>query len=167
MYRFEIQVEFASRVVASVIIFYLVSTLVNIAYTTPTAVRNTKHFLNGFLSKTISFTQHHARILIFNFRFSLFELPHSHQNSLKKIDGFLSIERFESVSNPGRYVSLSFWRDEEAVRQWRNLQQHREAQAKGRGGIFAAYRLRVAQVLRDYTMEAREQAPEDSRKIHK
>jgi heme-degrading monooxygenase HmoA len=85
---------------------------------------------------------------------------------LKDRDGFISIERFESISNPGRFVSLSFWRDEEAVRKWRNLQQHREAQAKGRAGIFAAYRLRVAQVLRDYSMNSREEAPSDSVRVH-
>ncbi|MCD6041124.1 MAG: antibiotic biosynthesis monooxygenase [Burkholderiales bacterium] len=86
---------------------------------------------------------------------------------LKDRDGFISIERFESISNPGHFVSLSFWRDEEAVRQWRNLQQHREAQAKGRGGIFSAYRLRVAQVLRDYSMDSRKEAPKDSLSFHK
>lgn len=86
---------------------------------------------------------------------------------LKDRDGFISIERFESISNPGRFVSLSFWRDEEAVRKWRNLQQHREAQAKGRKGIFSAYRLRVAQVLRDYSMDSREEAPKDSLSFHK
>jgi heme-degrading monooxygenase HmoA len=85
---------------------------------------------------------------------------------LKDRDGFVSIERSESISNPGRFVSLSFWRDEEAVRKWRNLQQHREAQAKGRAGIFSAYRLRVARVLRDYSMDSRKEAPEDSVKIH-
>jgi heme-degrading monooxygenase HmoA len=85
---------------------------------------------------------------------------------VSKHDGFISIERFESISNPGRFVSLSFWRDEESVRKWRTLQKHREAQAKGRAGIFATYRLRVAQVLRDYTREDRAQAPQDSRKFH-
>ena len=85
---------------------------------------------------------------------------------LKDRDGFVSIERFESISNPGRFVSLSFWRDEEAVRKWRNLQQHREAQAKGRGGIFSAYRLRVCQVLRDYGNEQRGEAPQDSVAAH-
>jgi heme-degrading monooxygenase HmoA len=96
-----------------------------------------------------------------------FDLAAGLAADLKAIDGFLSIERFESVSNPGRFVSLSFWRDEEAVRRWRNLEKHREAQAKGRGGIFASYRLRVARVLRDYSLENRKEAPEDSRKIHK
>jgi heme-degrading monooxygenase HmoA len=86
---------------------------------------------------------------------------------LKDRDGFISIERFESISNPGRFVSLSFWRDEEAVRKWRNVQKHREAQAKGRGGVFSAYRLRVADVMRDYTMDRREQAPQDSLSFHK
>ena len=85
---------------------------------------------------------------------------------LERADGFISIERFESISNPGHFVSLSFWRDEEAVRKWRNLAEHREAQAKGRGGIFAAYRLRVAGVLRDYTYAERGQAPRDSVEYH-
>jgi len=86
--------------------------------------------------------------------------------ALKDRDGFISIERFQSISNPERFVSLSFWRDEEAVRKWRNLQQHREAQARGRAGIFSSYRLRVAQVIRDYTMDSRAEAPHDSVKIH-
>ena len=81
-------------------------------------------------------------------------------------DGFISIERFESITAKGKFVSLSFWRDEQAVRKWRNLQKHREAQKKGRGGIFKSYRLRVAQVLRDYTMDERAQVPADSVKVH-
>ncbi len=85
---------------------------------------------------------------------------------LKKIDGFISVERFESISRPGHFVSLSFWRDEEAVRRWRNLEGHRAAQARGRDGIFRSYRLRVAQVLRDYTRDERGEAPADSRKAH-
>jgi heme-degrading monooxygenase HmoA len=85
---------------------------------------------------------------------------------VKDFDGFISIERFESISNKGKFVSLSFWRDEEAVRKWRNLQKHREAQRQGRGGIFGSYRLRVAQVLRDYSMDERAQTPDDSVKVH-
>lgn len=85
---------------------------------------------------------------------------------LERNDGFISIERFESLTNPGHFVSLSYWRDEEAVRKWRNLAGHREAQAKGRGGIFANYRLRVASVLRDYTHENRAEAPRDSVAVH-
>ena len=83
---------------------------------------------------------------------------------LQNIDGFLSIERFQSLTTPGKVLSLSFWRDEEAVRQWRNLEPHREAQRAGRQSIFQDYRLRVAHVLRDYGMNEREQAPEDSKK---
>jgi heme-degrading monooxygenase HmoA len=83
---------------------------------------------------------------------------------LADIDGFLSIERFQSLTTPGKILSLSFWRDEEAVRRWRNLQQHREAQRAGRQSIFEDYRLRVAHVLRDYSMNERSRAPEDSRK---
>ena len=82
------------------------------------------------------------------------------------IDGFISVERFESISNPGKIVSLSFWRDEEAVRQWRNVEEHRRTQAAGRKSIFADYRLRVAQVLRDYGQGERDEAPEDSRAAH-
>jgi len=85
---------------------------------------------------------------------------------VRGFDGFISIERFQSISDPSRFVSLSFWRDEQAVRNWRNLQQHRQAQAKGRGGIFSAYRLRVCEVLRDYSMQERAQAPEDSVAAH-
>ena len=87
-------------------------------------------------------------------------------DEVRKVDGFLSIERFQSISDPKRFVSLSFWRDEEAVRRWRNLQKHREAQAKGRGGIFSEYRLRVCTVLRDYTMRSRGEAPPDSIALH-
>ena len=80
---------------------------------------------------------------------------------LEKIDGFLSVERFESLSEKGKILSLSFWRDEEAVKAWRTQPEHRMAQKAGRGGIFKDYRLRVAHVLRDYGMNAREQVPAD------
>jgi heme-degrading monooxygenase HmoA len=82
---------------------------------------------------------------------------------LQHIDGFVSIERFESLSTPGRLLSLSIWRDEEAVKAWRTTAEHREAQRAGRGGLFADYRLRVAHVVRDYGLREREEAPEDSR----
>lgn len=85
---------------------------------------------------------------------------------LDKIDGFVSIERFESLTQPGKILSLSFWKDEEAVRQWRNLEAHRATQSLGRNGIFADYRLRVAAVIRDYGMHDRAQAPADSREVH-
>ncbi|MCU7836639.1 MAG: antibiotic biosynthesis monooxygenase [gamma proteobacterium symbiont of Taylorina sp.] len=85
---------------------------------------------------------------------------------LEKIDGFISIERFSSLVEEGKVLSLSFWRDEQAIKQWRNLESHRFAQEKGRGGIFSNYRLRVADVNRDYGMNDREEAPADSKKIH-
>lgn len=86
--------------------------------------------------------------------------------ALQAIDGFISVERFESLSTPGKLLSLSFWRDEEAVARWRALPQHRQAQAAGRAGVFADYRLRVATVQRDYGLHAREEAPADSRASH-
>ena len=95
-----------------------------------------------------------------------FELAGALRAELEKIDGFVSIERFESVSNKGKFVSLSFWRDETAVQRWRNLETHRDAQSKGRAGIFRDYRLRVATVVRDYGKDDREQAPPDSRQRH-
>jgi len=85
---------------------------------------------------------------------------------LEQVDGFISIERFESLSEPGKILSLSVFRDEAAVARWRRLEQHRIAQARGRGGIFRDYRLRVAGVIRDYGMTEREQAPGDSRDTH-
>ncbi len=88
------------------------------------------------------------------------------KSDLDKADGFISLERFESITTPGKFVSLQFWRDDEAVRKWRNLQKHREAQKKGRAGIFKSYRLRIASVARDYEMDRREQAPRDSVEIH-
>ena len=86
---------------------------------------------------------------------------------LDGIDGFLSIERFESLSVPGKVLSLSFWRDEEAVKAWRNGAEHRQAQAMGRDGVFADYRLRIASVIRDYGMFERAEAPADSREHHR
>jgi heme-degrading monooxygenase HmoA len=88
------------------------------------------------------------------------------RDALADIDGFLSIERFESLSQPGKLLSLSFWRDEEAVKQWRNLEQHRQVQQAGRERIFDDYRLRVAAVIRDYAMHERAEAPADSRSVH-
>lgn len=85
---------------------------------------------------------------------------------LETIEGFVSIERFESLTNPGKILSLSIWRDEEAVRRWRNVEEHRRTQAAGRETMFDGYRLRVAAVLRDYGMHDRAQAPDDSRTVH-
>jgi heme-degrading monooxygenase HmoA len=85
---------------------------------------------------------------------------------LAGIDGFISIERFQSLADPGRILSLSFWRDEEAVAQWRRVEAHRSAQAMGRAEVFRDYRLRIASVVRDYGMTARDEAPADSRAFH-
>jgi heme-degrading monooxygenase HmoA len=86
--------------------------------------------------------------------------------ALEKMDGFISIERFESLTNQGKMLSLSIWRDEDAVKRWRQFEGHRMVQAKGRAGVFADYRLRVASVIRDYGMFERGEAPADSRAIH-
>lgn len=82
--------------------------------------------------------------------------------TLEQIDGFISIERFQSLTNSSRLLSLSFWQDEAAVKRWRQLEAHRDAQTVGRRNIFKDYRLRVASILRDYSMTERDQAPEDS-----
>ena len=78
---------------------------------------------------------------------------------VEQVDGFISVERFQSLTDPKKLLSLSFFRDEAAVEEWRQLVAHRRAQAKGRGGVFADYRLRVAHVIRDYGMFDRDQAP--------
>ena len=95
-----------------------------------------------------------------------FDLAAGLKADLEKIDGFISIERFQSLVTPGKFVSISFWRDELAVLAWRSLERHRSAQAQGRAGVFADYRLRVASVVRDYGMSDRAQAPPDSREVH-
>jgi heme-degrading monooxygenase HmoA len=95
-----------------------------------------------------------------------FDIAASLKPMLEKLEGFISIERFESVTQPGKFVSISFWRDEAAVQAWRNVEGHRMAQAQGRASVFADYRIRVASVMRDYGMKARDEAPADSRAAH-
>jgi heme-degrading monooxygenase HmoA len=85
---------------------------------------------------------------------------------LEAIDGFVSIERFESLSEKGKILSLSFWRDDAAIAEWRRVEAHRMAQAKGRGELFRNYRLRIAAVIRDYGMNDRAEAPADSKARH-
>ena len=85
---------------------------------------------------------------------------------LEDIDGFISIERFNSLLDPGKILSLSFWRNEAAIREWRNVAAHRHAQASGRGHMFENYNIRVAKIIRDYGMLEREQAPLDSQKTN-
>jgi heme-degrading monooxygenase HmoA len=85
---------------------------------------------------------------------------------LEEIDGFISIERFQSLTNDGKILSLSFFENEEAIQAWRNLSAHRAAQAKGRDSLFQDYRLRIATISRDYGLNDRDQAPTDSRKRH-
>lgn len=94
------------------------------------------------------------------------ELAEVLARELDAVDGFISIERFESLSSPGKLLSLSFWRDEASVSMWRNLPAHRTTQAKGIESVFTDYRLRVADVVRDYGMYQRDHAPDDSRMVH-
>ena len=85
---------------------------------------------------------------------------------VETIDGFISVERFESLTTPGKLLSLSIWRDEAALDEWRRLTQHRAAQKAGRDVMFTDYRLRVASIIRDYGMDQRDEAPSDSRALH-
>ncbi|MCX7560336.1 antibiotic biosynthesis monooxygenase [Sulfitobacter sp. F26204] len=85
---------------------------------------------------------------------------------VEQVKGFISVERFQSLTNPDKLLSLSFFENEEAVARWRTLAAHRKAQAKGRGGIFTDYHLRIAHVIRDYGMFERQEAPDDSRASH-
>jgi heme-degrading monooxygenase HmoA len=85
---------------------------------------------------------------------------------LEQIDGFISIERFQSLTEPSKVLSLSFWRDDAAIAEWRRVEAHRMAQGKGRSELFQDYRLRIASVIRDYGMNERSEAPSDSRERH-
>ncbi len=100
-------------------------------------------------------------------RQAYFALAAQLRPALEQIDGFISVERFESLTEAGKILSDSFFRDEAAVQAWRNTVEHRMAQTAGRGNHFADYRLRVAEVIRDYGMQARDQAPQDSQSIHR
>lgn len=95
-----------------------------------------------------------------------FALAAALKEDLAKIDGFISVERFESLTTPGKLLSLSIWRDEEALAEWRRLASHRSAQKAGREMMFAGYRLRVASVIRDYGLAERQEAPADSREAN-
>lgn len=94
------------------------------------------------------------------------ELAAELRELLMSIDGFISIERFESLSESGKILSLSFYENEDALLRWRNQTQHRDAQTLGRKSYFSDYRLRIASVIRDYGMNERDQAPADSRRLH-
>ncbi len=94
------------------------------------------------------------------------EIAASLKPALDEIDGFISVERFQSLTNEKKILSLSFFRDEEALAEWRNLPAHRNAQSAGRQTVFENYRLRIADILRDYGMFDRDQAPSDSRMAH-
>jgi heme-degrading monooxygenase HmoA len=93
-----------------------------------------------------------------------FDIAAALKPMLDAIDGFISVERFESLTQPGRYLSLSYWRDEDAVRAWRTHALHRDGQTEGREVVFDDYRIRMAAVLRDYGLRERGQAPADSRR---
>ena len=92
-----------------------------------------------------------------------FDIAASLREALSDVDGFVSVERFQSLTRPGVYLSMSWWRDEESVLRWRTQAAHRAGQAQGRDHVFANYRIRVAQMLRDYGQHDRQQAPADSR----
>lgn len=115
----------------------------------------------------------HAIAVIFEvipdkrYRNEYFDIARSLKPELEKVKGFISIERFQSLNDPEKILSLSFWENEEAIETWRNLEGHRLAQKKGRGFIFSNYRLRVAQVVRDYGMFDRKEVPSDSHTYHK
>lgn len=88
------------------------------------------------------------------------------KSTLVEMDGFISVERFQSLSDSNKILSLSFWRDEAAVAHWRNTEMHRAAQGKGREQVFADYRIRIGSIVRDYGMQARNEAPVDSQQRH-
>ena len=94
------------------------------------------------------------------------DIAASLRTELNKIEGFISIERFQSITNKEKVLSLSFWEDEKSIARWRNVELHRQAQSQGRASIFNDYRLRVANVVRDYGMTERRETPHDSIAAH-
>lgn len=86
---------------------------------------------------------------------------------LADVPGFISIERFQSLADQRKFLSLSFWENENAVERWRNFEEHRAAQTKGRSALFEEYRIRIGSILRDYSMENCDQAPNDSKAVHR
>lgn len=88
------------------------------------------------------------------------------KSELVKMEGFISVERFQSLTDPDKLLSLQFWRDDECLARWRQLEAHRAAQAAGRATMFRDYQLRIAEVIRDYGKDERAQAPADSRRVH-
>lgn len=130
----------------------------------------TLHFLQSGMAKKAS--NEHALAVIFEvipadgFKETYLDLALQLKPELEKIKGFISIERFQSIYQPEKILSLSFWESETAIQEWRSLDAHRETQSKGRNGVFKDYRLRIAQVRRDYGMFQREEAPEDSKTYH-
>ncbi|MHA4810668.1 alpha/beta fold hydrolase [Flavitalea flava] len=128
--------------------------------------------VNNFMGNTTVMNNHHSIAVIFEVipaegrKAEYLDIAASLKPELEKISGFISIERFQSIYHPEKILSLSFWKDEKAIRKWRNLELHRNAQAKGRSYIFKDYHLRIAEVVRDYGMFDREEAPTDSKKYH-
>ena len=94
------------------------------------------------------------------------DLAASLRSELDTFDGFISVERFQSLSDENRILSLSFFEDEAALARWRSMHMHRQAQSEGRSDVFKDYRLRIAEVRRDYGMRNRAEAPSDSRHFH-
>jgi heme-degrading monooxygenase HmoA len=133
-----------------------------------------KHFARkfGYIVFVISFYELTMIAVIFEVtpnaseRTRYFEIAASLRDELSAMDGFISVERFQSITTPDKFLSLSFWRDEQAVAAWRQRTNHRAAQHTGRTEVFADYRLRVASVVRDYGMTERAQAPQDSQSVH-
>jgi len=127
----------------------------------------------NFLNNNSMPAQNHSIAVIFEVipadgeKQEYLDIAASLKPELEKIDGFVSIERFQSLTHPEKILSLSFWRDEQAIQQWRNLEVHRTAQSKGRTYIFKDYHLRIADVVRDYGMFDRVEAPADSRTFHR
>lgn len=100
------------------------------------------------------------------FKSEYLEIATQLRKKLETMNGFISIERFASLQDESKMLSLSYWENEESIKQWRTLMEHREGQSKGRDHIFSDYRIRVAGVIRDYGIDSRAQAPEDSNKHH-
>ncbi len=66
-------------------------------------------------------------------------------------DGFLGYENFSS--DDGKHVTIAYFRDEEAILNWKRVAEHREAQRLGREKWYQSFTLRIATVTRAYGFE--------------
>ncbi len=70
-------------------------------------------------------------------------------------EGFIDVESASRTSD-GFGITVSYWRDLESIRKWKNVSEHAAAQKMGREAFYQNYRLRIARVEREYDFDREE-----------